>query len=75
IDLILMDISIQGGKNGLELTTELKASKEYQHIPIIAVTAHAFHKDRQNALEAGCDDYLSKPFTKEALLEMMAKLI
>ncbi|MCK9424532.1 MAG: response regulator [Ignavibacteriaceae bacterium] len=71
VDIILMDISINGSKDGLELTKKLKASKEYQHIPIIAVTAHAFNKDRQNALAAGCDDYLSKPFTKESLLEMM----
>jgi CheY-like chemotaxis protein len=72
IDLILMDISIRGKKNGLELTKELKASKEFSHIPVIAVTAHAFEKDKQNALEAGCDSYLAKPFTKESLLNMMS---
>ncbi|MFA6598113.1 MAG: PAS domain S-box protein [Ignavibacteriaceae bacterium] len=75
VDIILMDISIGGSRDGLELTKELKASKEYQHIPIIAVTAHAFDKDRQNALAAGCDTYLSKPFTKVSLLEMIANLI
>ncbi|MCK9426597.1 MAG: PAS domain S-box protein [Ignavibacteriaceae bacterium] len=75
VDMILMDISISGSKNGLELTKELKASKEYQHIPVIAVTAHAFDKDRQNALAAGCDEYLAKPFTKESLLEMIHTLI
>ena len=67
VDIILMDISIRGKKNGLELTKELKASKEFSHIPVIAVTAHAFEKDKQNALEAGCDSYLAKPFTKESL--------
>jgi CheY-like chemotaxis protein len=72
VDIILMDISIKGKRNGLELTKELKASKEFSHIPIIAVTAHAFDEDKQNALEAGCDSYLAKPFTKEALLEMIA---
>ncbi|MDP3148252.1 MAG: PAS domain S-box protein, partial [Ignavibacteria bacterium] len=41
VDLILMDISLQGSKNGLEITKELKASKAYKHIPIIAATAHA----------------------------------
>jgi len=55
----------------LELTKELKASKEFSHIPIIAVTEHAFEKDKQNALEAGCEGYLAKPFTKESLLEMI----
>ena len=71
VDIILMDISIKGKKNGLELTKELKASKEFSHIPIIVVTAHAFEEDKQNALKAGCNSYLSKPFTKEALLEMV----
>ncbi|MCK9210120.1 MAG: PAS domain S-box protein [Ignavibacteriaceae bacterium] len=72
---ILMDISISGSKDGLEFTKELKASKEYQHIPIIAVTAHAFDRDRQNAMAAGCNEYLSKPFTKESLLKMLARLL
>jgi len=72
IDIILMDISIRGKKNGLELTKELKASKEFSHIPVIAVTAHAFEEDKQNALDAGCDSYLAKPFSKEALLNMIA---
>jgi PAS domain S-box-containing protein len=72
VDLILMDISISGSKNGLELTKELKESKEFSNIPVIAVTAHAFLEDRQKALEAGCDGYLAKPFSKESLLNMMA---
>jgi PAS domain S-box-containing protein len=75
VDLILMDISIKGEKNGLELTKELKASKEFSHIPVIAVTAHAFEKDKKNALEAGCDSYLAKPFTKKSLLEMIKKYL
>ena len=72
VDIILMDISIKGEKNGLELTKELKASKEFSHIPIIAVTAHAFDHDKKNALDAGCDRYLSKPFTKERLLNVIS---
>jgi len=75
VDIILMDITIKGSKNGLELTKELKASKEFSHIPIIAVTAHAFESDRINSLAAGCDDYLSKPLTKESLLKMIAVYI
>lgn len=71
IDLILMDISIRGSKNGLELTKEIKALEAYRHIPIIAVTAHAFDKDRQNAFAAGCNEYLAKPFTRTALLSLI----
>jgi len=68
IDLILMDISLQGSRNGLEITKELKASKEYKHIPVIAATAHALERDHQAVMAAGCDDYLAKPFTKDQLL-------
>jgi CheY-like chemotaxis protein len=75
IDLILMDISIKGSLNGLELTKVLKASKEFSHIPIIAVTAHAFESDKQNSLAAGCDGYLSKPYSKESLLDMISIFI
>ncbi len=75
IDFILMDISIKGDRNGLELTKELKSSKEFSNIPVIAITAHAFDTDRQNALKAGCDDYLSKPFSKKLLLETIGKFI
>jgi hypothetical protein len=72
IDLILMDISIKGRLDGLGLTKELKKSKEFSHVPVIAITAHAFEEDKQKALKAGCDNYLAKPFTKESLLNMIA---
>jgi PAS domain S-box-containing protein len=74
VDIILMDISIRGSKNGLELTKELKASKKFSHIPIIAITAHAFEADKQNSVEAGCDAFLAKPFTKESLLKIIDSL-
>jgi PAS domain S-box-containing protein len=67
-DLILMDISLQHGMNGLELTKFIREEKENFNIPIIAVTGHAFPADRRRALEAGCNDYLAKPFTREELL-------
>ena len=75
IDVILMDISIKGSMNGLELTKKLKASQEFSRIPVIAVTAHAFESDRKNSLEAGCDSYISKPFTKELLLQMIKDFV
>jgi PAS domain S-box-containing protein len=73
VDIILMDISIQGSLNGLELTKLLKESTQYSNIPIIVVTAHAFESDRQKAIEAGCDDFLAKPFFQNKLFEMIAK--
>jgi PAS domain S-box-containing protein len=75
VDIILMDISIWGKLNGLELTKVLKTSEEFSHIPVIAVTAHAFEDDKQNAVEAGCDSFLAKPFSKESLLEMISDFI
>jgi len=70
-----MDISIKGNKNGLELTKELKASKEYSKIPVIALTAHAFDIDRENSFKAGCAEYISKPFLKEVLLESIRRVL
>ena len=74
-DIILMDISIKGEKNGLELTRELRNSPNYSAIPIICYTAHAFNKDRINALEAGCDVYLSKPTDIHTLLNALFDLL
>ncbi|GAB4548778.1 MAG: response regulator [Anaerolineae bacterium] len=69
-DLILMDISLPG-KDGLTATREIKATETTRHIPIIALTAHAMVGDRERALEAGCDDYVSKPID---LKELATKL-
>ncbi|MBI2418157.1 MAG: response regulator [Ignavibacteriales bacterium] len=71
--LILMDISLQGGINGLELIRVLKNSALYAKIPIIAVTGHALREDREIILAAGCNEYLAKPFTKFELMEKIAK--
>jgi two-component system cell cycle response regulator DivK len=59
-DLILMDISISK-INGYEVTRRLKSQVRFKDIPIIALTAHAMKGDREKALEAGCDGYVSKP--------------
>lgn len=75
VDLILMDIAIFGEMNGLELTKKLKGSKKYSHIPIIIVTVNAFDKVRKNAFDAGCADFIIKPFPKAILLDMIAKYI
>jgi DNA-binding response OmpR family regulator len=74
-DLILMDISIKGSKNGLMLTKELKKSINYSKIPIVCYTAHAYNDDRNNALDAGCDTYISKPTDYYVLLNTLKKLL
>ena len=70
-DIILMDISLKGTKNGLELTKEVKGNPETSGIPIICYTAHALNTDRLNALDAGCDAYISKPSDIYTLLNSL----
>ena len=68
--LILMDLSLPR-KDGWEATREIKADETIKHIPIIALTAHAMLGDRERALKAGCDDYVSKPIN---LSELSSKI-
>ncbi|MGI8860933.1 MAG: response regulator [Rubrobacteraceae bacterium] len=73
-DLILMDMSLPV-IDGWEETRRLKVSPETQAIPVIALTAHAMAGDREKALEAGCDDYDTKPIELPRLLGKMEALL
>jgi len=73
-DLILMDMSLPV-MDGWEATRRLKADIVLQGIPIIALTAHAMANDREKALEAGCDDYDTKPIELQRLLAKMEALL
>ncbi|HEY6969094.1 MAG TPA: response regulator [Candidatus Angelobacter sp.] len=73
-DLILMDMSLPE-MSGWEATTKIKNIPETQSIPVIALTAHALERDRQKALQAGCDDYDTKPIELPRLLEKMMRLL
>ncbi len=66
-DLILMDIELPV-IDGLEATRQIKARPELRHIPIIAVTSYALSGDEAKAREAGCDGYVTKPFSPRQLL-------
>lgn len=59
--LILMDLSLPGGINGLEATRQLRSDLAFNDVFIVALTAHAMQGDRDHALSAGCDEYISKP--------------
>jgi two-component system cell cycle response regulator DivK len=66
-DLILMDIQLPG-LDGYEVTRRIKANPALRHIPIIAVTSYALSGDDQKAFAAGCNGYVTKPFSPKQLL-------
>jgi len=69
-DLILMDRSLPK-IDGYEVSRRLKAQEEFKNIPIVALTAHAMRGDREKALEAGCEGYISKPINVRELPELI----
>lgn len=73
-DLILMDMSLPK-IDGWEATRRLKADASLRAIPVIALTAHAMAGDRERALEAGCDEFDTKPIEFERLLAKMEQLL
>ncbi|MBC8549357.1 MAG: PAS domain-containing protein [Candidatus Brocadiales bacterium] len=73
VDLVLLDLSLIGNEDGLDLARFMRESKQWKTLPIVAVTAHAFTSDRDNVLEAGCDDYIAKPIKRDDLLKMIKR--
>ena len=73
-DIVLMDLALPL-MDGWEATRRLKADDATRDIPVIALTAHAMAGDREKAMEAGCDDYDTKPVEMERLLGKIAALL
>jgi len=72
VDIVLMDLQMPL-MSGYEATQKIRGSGLYQHLPIIALSAHAVKGVLEQCLEAGMNDYLSKPFHMDALVEMLIK--
>lgn len=73
-DVILMDINLGEGLTGIETVREIRKINGYTNVPIVAVTAYAFNEDKEEFLANGCDFYLSKPYSPDQMLNLMAKI-
>lgn len=69
-DLILVDIRLPG-MDGYEVTRQLRGLPEFKDVPIIALTAYAMKRDKEKALEAGCDAYIAKPIIPEEFIKVV----
>lgn len=73
-DLILLDLSLPI-LDGWTLASRLKSSAATAAIPIVAITAHAMAGDRERALSAGCDEYLTKPVAEDTLFDAITRIL
>lgn len=74
-DLILMDVSLKGGKSGLQIIKELKRKELFKNIPVVCLSAHVFSQDKTKALEVGVDAYLTKPVDNKLLIRTISNLL
>lgn len=74
-DVILMDIELIPGPDGWEATRHLKTLSETRHIPVIALTCHAMAEHREKSLQAGCDEFETKPIELGRLLGKIQSLV
>ncbi len=74
-DLILMDIGLGLGMNGIQTTKEIRKFPGYENIPIVAVTAYAMQGDREKFLSEGLTHYISKPFEVRALQNLVRSIL
>ena len=74
-EAILMDINLAKGIDGMQTTKLIRELPQYQNTPIVAITAFAMRGDKEEFLGAGCSHYISKPFTKAALQELMEEVL
>ncbi len=75
VSLVLMDLKLEGEEDGVTLTKQLRKESRWKGIPIVALTACATGDDVRRAVEAGCDDYVPKPFYRRQLTALVERLI
>ena len=73
-DVILMDINLGQGIDGLVTAKKIRENENYKNTPIVAVTAFAMIGDKEDFLNNGCTHYISKPFLKEELLQLIESM-
>ncbi len=74
VDVVALDLRLPD-MSGFEVASRLKADPELRDIPVVAVTALAMKGDRERALQAGCDDYITKPVDTRTLAEQMQRIV
>ncbi|HLK87443.1 MAG TPA: response regulator [Candidatus Binataceae bacterium] len=75
ISLVLMDLKLEGEEDGVMLTRQLRSDERWKSIPIVALTACATGDDLRRAVDAGCDDYVPKPFYRKQLTKLVERLL
>ncbi|MCL4551051.1 MAG: response regulator, partial [Bacteroidetes bacterium] len=70
-DLILMDINLRHGMDGIELTQAIREIPRYKKVPVVAVTAYAKSEDKEEFLSKGFSHYISKPFAPAELINLL----
>jgi len=68
---ILMDINLGPGMDGLQAAQSIRKMKDFENIPIIALTGYTLFGDKERLIKGGCTNYLAKPFSKEDILKVL----
>jgi CheY-like chemotaxis protein len=75
LSLVLMDLKLEGGEDGVTLTRQIRGLGRWKSLPIVALTACSTGDDLRRAIDAGCDDYVPKPFYRRQLIALVERLI
>ncbi|MDF1565816.1 MAG: response regulator [Deltaproteobacteria bacterium] len=75
VDLIITDINMPGGINGLELINFVKKNPRYKHVPLIVISTEGTDRDREKGMKLGADAYLIKPFEPDDLVAEVERLL